>query len=164
MQRISRAIGGLKISTLVTGGRKTPILFIHGNSAFGDVFVQQMTQLERWGYPSVAPDLPGHGSSDNAKHPARTYSFPGYARALRDLLTALGIFKYHIVGWSLGGHIGIELWHSDPAAASLLITGSPPVFLSAEGARRAFKASSTMDLAGAKELSPDQVLAYGSAM
>jgi pimeloyl-ACP methyl ester carboxylesterase len=68
------------------------------------------------------------------------------------------------VGWSLGGHIGIELWYSDAGARSLLITGTPPTHLSPSGAARAFNSSSTMNLAGTRNFGPAEVMNYGSAM
>jgi len=164
MRRIFKIIDGIRIFALASEGRKSPVLLIHGNSASGDVFLDQIAELERADYPTVAPDLPGHGRSANAINAEATYSFPGYARVLRQLLNSLGILRYHIVGWSLGGHIGIELWHSDPNAASLLITGTPPVALSAQGAARGFKEGAEMNLAGTEVFGRREVLAYGSAM
>jgi pimeloyl-ACP methyl ester carboxylesterase len=93
-----------------------------------------------------------------------TYSFPGYARVLRKVMERLGIAQYHIVGWSLGGHVGLELWYDDPAVRSLLIIGTPPVTLSAVGAERGFKETPVMSLAGARVFGPNEVEAYGTTM
>lgn len=164
MLRIFKTIGGLRISALVTRGPKTPVLLIHGNSASGAVFRHQVTELKRLGHATIAPDLPGHGCSENAEDAQSVYSFPGYADILRRLLRSLGISRYHIVGWSLGGHIGIELWQADAGVASLLVTGTPPVSLSPAGASQAFNITEIMDLAGTEDFGPRQVIAYGSAM
>ncbi|PDT64523.1 hypothetical protein CO683_37610 [Bradyrhizobium ottawaense] len=157
-------IEGATIAYRRTGGRRTAILLIHGNSACKEIFARQIAFLARRGHDVVAPDLPGHGSSGNALEPRSTYSFPGYARTLRSLMQALGICSYHVVGWSLGGHIGIEMWFGDAAVRSLLITGTPPVRLSAAGASEGFLASPVMDLAGKKSFSTQDVRSYASAM
>jgi pimeloyl-ACP methyl ester carboxylesterase len=162
--RIFETIDGLRISALTACGTKAPVLLIHGNSTSGEVFAAQIAALRQMDHPAIAPDLPGHGRSDDAKDPETIYSFPGYARILRQLLSRMGINRYHIVGWSLGGHIGIELWHTDSGALSLLITGTPPVSLSAAGAARGFNFTPTMDLAGTEIFGPEEVKAYGNAM
>jgi pimeloyl-ACP methyl ester carboxylesterase len=59
------------------------VLLIHGNSSSKEIFLRQMGMLRRRGFGIVAPDLPGHGASNDARRPARTYSFPGYASVLR---------------------------------------------------------------------------------
>jgi pimeloyl-ACP methyl ester carboxylesterase len=164
MSAIVLKIEGLKISTFVASGPKTPVLLIHGNSSCGEIFRGQIEELRRIGHTVVAPDLPGHGRSDDAKNPRSTYSFPGYAKILQRLMESLGFLKYHVVGWSLGGHIGIELWYPNRNVLSLMITGTPPVSLSAEGAALAFHPTPIMHLAGTKVFGPDDVIAYGSAM
>lgn len=164
MRRLSVTIEGIAISALVAPGRKTAVLLIHGNSSCNEIFRHQFDQLRTLGHAVVAPDLPGHGRSANASRPVATYSFPGYARILRKLLDLLGIAAYHIVGWSLGGHIGLELWYCDPTARSLLITGTPPVTLSPIGAQRGFKQTPVMNLAGARVFGPRDIEAYGTAM
>jgi pimeloyl-ACP methyl ester carboxylesterase len=57
----------------------------------------------------IAFDLPGHGQSSNAPHPARSYTLPGLADACVELLEKLGVTEAIAFGWSLGGHIGIEM-------------------------------------------------------
>ena len=158
------SIGDEKLAFIRTGGRSAAVLLIHGNSSCKEVFVHQISFLARLGYDVVAPDLPGHGDSANAADPARVYSFPGYATTLQSLMQEIKIEAYHVVGWSLGGHIGIEMWAVHDAVRSLLITGTPPVRLSAAGAAEGFLPSSAMDLAGKAEFSENDVVAYGSAM
>jgi pimeloyl-ACP methyl ester carboxylesterase len=165
MSRVFQRTGdGLGISALVTSGWRTPVLLIHGNSSSGNIFSHQIAELKRMGHPAIAPDLPGHGRSDNARDPESTYSFPGYAAALRGLLQSLNVSRYHVLGWSLGGHIGIEMWYADPGALSLLVTGTPPVSLSPAGAARAFNVTPVMNLAGLENFGLEEVKAYGSAM
>jgi pimeloyl-ACP methyl ester carboxylesterase len=79
-------------------------------------------------------------------------------------MKSLEIRSYHVLGWSLGGHIGIEMWFADDAVRSLMITGTPPVRLSREGAAEGFLTSPVMDLAGKETFSKEDVRLYGSAM
>jgi pimeloyl-ACP methyl ester carboxylesterase len=158
------ALDSIKMSAIILDGRKTPVLLLHGNSSHGDIFRHQVAALRAAGHGCIAPDLPGHGRSEDAANPQTTYSFPGYANTLRKLLNTLGVSTYHVVGWSLGGHVGIELWYSDARARSLLITGTPPTHLSPSGAARAFNSSSTMNLAGTRKFGPAEVMNYGTAM
>lgn len=157
-------VESIEMSAIVLPGRKTPVLLIHGNSSSGEIFRHQLVELSAAGHGVIAPDLPGHGLSGNAADPQTTYSFPGYSRILSKLLNALGVDAFHIVGWSLGGHIGIELWYNDARARSLLITGTPPVRLSPAGAACAFNASPVMHLAGTRNFRSQETIDYGSAM
>jgi pimeloyl-ACP methyl ester carboxylesterase len=69
-----------------------------------------------------------------------------------------------VVGWSLGGHIGLELLATDPRLRSLLIVGTPPGRPCAEDLARAFHNSSDMQLAAKAEFSEADAISYGSAM
>ncbi|WP_165637635.1 alpha/beta fold hydrolase [Bradyrhizobium shewense] len=144
-------------------GRGT-ILLIHGNSSCKEIFAEQIPYLSRKGFGVVAVDLPGHGASDDAADPRTTYSFPGYAKVLDLLMTSLGTSQYHVVGWSLGGHIGIEMWANFTSVRSLLVTGTPPVRLSALGASEGFLSSPDMDLAGKEAFSAEDCRRYATAM
>jgi pimeloyl-ACP methyl ester carboxylesterase len=164
MRNMDVRVGTQQISLLHHDGPRTAVLLIHGNSSCKEVFMNQVDALASAGFAIVAPDLPGHGRSDDAKKPRTIYSFPGYARILADLMNNLGIVRYHIVGWSLGGHVGLELWYRFSAVKSLLITGTPPIPLSARGASRGFVTSPLMDLAGKRTFDRSEIEAYGGAM
>ena len=164
MKKISATIRGICISSYYLRLYRAPVLLIHGNSSCKEIFSNQIGALRRLGHTILIPDLPGHGESANARTPRSTYSFPGYADILSGLLDRLELDRCHVVGWSLGGHIGLELWHRDPRIASLTISGTPPIKLSPEGVSRGFLPSSVMDLAGARIFDEQDVLAYGSAM
>ncbi|KAI1324430.1 AHL acylase [Xylariaceae sp. FL0255] len=87
-----------------------PILAIHGNSSTGEIFrpifeSSSIISTRR----VIALDLPGHGESEDAKDPNTAYTMPGYAKAAVEVLTKLGISEAVILGWSLGGHIGVEM-------------------------------------------------------
>jgi pimeloyl-ACP methyl ester carboxylesterase len=164
MKSINTSVRGIFIASHYLRLRRTPVLLIHGNSSCKEIFKNQIDALRKLGHTILVPDLPGHGESANSRTPRSTYSFPGYADILTGLLDRLELERCHVMGWSLGGHIGLELWHRDPRVASLMISGTPPIKLSPEGVSHGFMASSVMDLAGTQAFDEGDVLAYGSAM
>ncbi len=109
------------------GAGATTVLFIHGNSSCGDVFQHQLRGSLARSHRLIALDLPGHGQSDNALDPSRTYSRSGFADAAVELLHELGISEAVVVGWSLGGHIGIDMLTRFQGMRGLMIVGAPPV-------------------------------------
>ncbi len=117
-----------------------PILvFIHGNSASADFFQKQVSSLGKK-YRIIIFDSPGCGYSDNAKEPEKVYSFPGVADVLAEALQQIGISKAFVVGWSKGGHEAIELSARHPdLIQGIVITGTPPIPPSTEGAQAGFK-------------------------
>jgi pimeloyl-ACP methyl ester carboxylesterase len=144
-------------------GRRPPVLLIHGNSACKEIFAAQIACLREQGYGVLAIDLPGHGASQNAKSPSATYSFPGYAGVVSEILDFFAIKTVHVVGWSLGGHIGLELMGRDARVASLLIVGTPAAKNQMESLAEAFLPSATMNYAGQRVFSPEDAIAYGEA-
>src|SRR5262249_33660210 len=75
----------------------------------------------------IAFDLPGHGQSSNAPGPYRSYTRSGLADAAVEVLDELGVTEAIVFGWSLGGHIGIEMIPRFPGMRGLMICGAPPV-------------------------------------
>lgn len=116
-----------------------PVLFLHGNSSSSDVFVRQFESHLASRHRLIALDLPGHGASDDAADPKTAYTIPGFANTVVEVLDALAIDHLAIVGWSLGGHIGIELLERDPRIAGLMIMGTPPVSRGIFGMLRGFQ-------------------------
>jgi pimeloyl-ACP methyl ester carboxylesterase len=89
----------------------------------------------------IAIDLPGHGASSNASDPDTAYPMPGLAATVGDVLEALNIKRTAIFGWSLGGHIAIEMLATNPVVAGIFITGAPPLSRGPLGVLRAFRIS-----------------------
>ena len=82
---------------------------IHGNSSNQNIFSFQKEAPFTHLYRMITFDLPGHGESSDALDPYRTYTLPGLADATLELLAALGVVDPIVFGWSLGGHIAVEL-------------------------------------------------------
>lgn len=116
-----------------------PVVLLHGNSTCKEVFRHQMSGPLASRFRMIAIDLPGHGASGNAYEPERTYTFSGYADAVAEALEILGIDRMAIVGWSLGGHVGIELMASLPGLAGLMIVGTPPIGTTIEAIQAGFR-------------------------
>lgn len=104
-----------------------PLLMIHGNSFSWEVFYHQLQSPLAENYRLIAIDLPGHGQSDNAPDPIHTYTLPGLADAVIELLEKIGVSETVILGWSLGGHIAIEMLSRFSGIRGLMITGTPAV-------------------------------------
>nr|WP_262913779.1 alpha/beta hydrolase [Rhizobium halophilum] len=100
---------------------------IHGNSSCRDVFRSQLSSDLGQSYRLISFDLPGHGQSSDAFEKSRTYPLPGLADATLELLEKLNINKPVLLGWSLGGHVAIEVASRGVDLRGLFLTGSPPV-------------------------------------
>lgn len=85
-------------------------------------------------------DLPGYGESKPPKDPQKIYSFPGFASILAEIIQTMKLNNIVIVGWSLGGHVALELTSSLSQLRGLLITGTPPIEISRTGLSQGFKA------------------------
>lgn len=119
------------------------ILFIHGNSASKEFFGKLLQEPFMRDFRCIAVDLPGHGNSSSypnvlkdffcadeermVTHKNHFYSFSGYAHILNKFLAVLGINArmVNLFGWSLGGHVAIEMMRENPAFAHVMLTGTP---------------------------------------
>lgn len=151
------------IRTLFKTGRKGTVLLLHGNSTRAEVFRYQIPVLIREGFGILAPDLPGHGGSSNAQYPMRTYSFPGYATAIEQLMARIAVSCDYVIGWSLGGHVALELLTRSIRYKAVIIFGTPPVKMG-PAALEGFYPSPEMSIAGKRICSPRDIVAYGMSM
>lgn len=145
-----------KIAVHESHGADTPILFIHGNSLCKEVFQRQLDAEIGARFHCIAIDLPGHGSSENALDPARSYTFGGYADAVLEVMKALDIHHYAILGWSLGGHIAIEMMGRSQDVKGLCLTGTPALSKNPDDLLSAILPNPAMEFLGKKELSQQQ--------
>ena len=145
-----------------SGGRGTALLLIHGNSSCRRVFARQCESQLRDSRRLIAFDLPGHGESEDAADPARTYTRSGLADAAVELTGLLGLMEVVVLGWSLGGHVAIEMLSRLEGLKGILITGTPPVRRGAM--EEGFLASPHLASAGRKDLSPPEMRAFAGAI
>lgn len=152
------------ISALLLNGSSKRVVLLHGNSSCKEAFAKQLPALQQAGYGLLAPDLPGHGASENAINPVRSYNFPGYADAIAGLVDQLDWSDYTVIGWSLGGHLALELMATDPRINGAMIVGTPPVRPWPEALHEAFLPTPDMDLAGKPNFDLDDARTYVSRM
>jgi pimeloyl-ACP methyl ester carboxylesterase len=114
------------IATRESEGDGPAVVLIHGNSSSSRIFSRQLDGPLGRRFRLVAIDLPGHGLSEDARDPC-AYSLPGHGRAVKAVVDALGLTNAHFVGWSLGGHVLLEMAPDLPEASGFVILGTPPI-------------------------------------
>ncbi len=108
-----------------TAGEGAPILLIHG---FASDHVQNWRApgwyepLTRAGYRVIALDCRGHGESGKPHDPAM-YSHDVMARDAIAVMDAEGLTAPAVMGYSMGGYLGMQLLMGHGARVSKLIIG-----------------------------------------
>ncbi|WP_306117363.1 MULTISPECIES: alpha/beta hydrolase [unclassified Roseitalea] len=123
------------------------VVFLHGSGFSSGVFDRQFASPDLAGLRLLAIDLPGHGASDPARDPAATYCFGGLAGVVGEVLAALDPGRVVLVGWSLGGHVALDMLDENPRVAGALIMGAPPLPANTLGSLRGLHFSRDMLLA-----------------
>ncbi|MEO0575000.1 MAG: alpha/beta hydrolase [Pseudomonadota bacterium] len=160
----SLTIDGTRIAFWRVGDHPRSVVFIHGNSACKEVFFRQFDAFAGESVSMVAIDLPGHGASMDASEPAKQYTIPGYARLVQQVLKALDVERPLLVGWSLGGHIAIEMAAGGVDAAGLLIVGTPPAGPGMEQIGDAFLPSDAGAVTMLEKPTAEQIREYTGAL
>lgn len=133
-------------------GRGLPVVLLHGNSSSMEAFRRQFAAPLGRHHRLIALDLPGHGASADARDPATGYTLPGYAATVREVLDALGIERALLFGWSLGGHVALELAAGWPGALGVALCAAPPTTPDPAGIAAAFTPSPLLPLLMAETL------------
>jgi 3-oxoadipate enol-lactonase len=100
------------------GGVKPAILFTHGIFFSSAMFAPQFAYL-RENYRCIGVDWRGQGKSEVT---LGGYDVDNLARDCMELMSVLGIKKFHWVGLSIGGVIGIRMAAEHPSRILTLIT------------------------------------------
>ncbi len=141
-----------------SGEGNIPLVLIHGNSFSRGVFRHQLQSSLAANHRIIAFDLPGHGESSDSPRPMETYTRAGLADAVMELLEKLGVREAVVLGWSLGGHIAMEMAPRFLGLRGLMIVGAPPV--GPKTMRLGFKASPQISSAGKDDLSQAEIDAF----
>jgi len=149
-----------RISIKETDGKGHAVLLIHGNSSCKEVFRWQLESELGRQYRMIAMDLQGHGESENASDPERSYTIPAYAETAVEVLRAREAEKAVVVGWSLGGHIGIEMIHLLPEMCALAFSGTPPAGPGLEELSAVFTPQPHMELTSQEVFSQEDAETY----
>ncbi|MEN7341750.1 MAG: alpha/beta hydrolase [Pseudomonadota bacterium] len=137
-------VGDLKIAYVCRPASDKTLLFIHGNSGSKAAFYQQFAGFANTEYTLIALDLPGHGGSSNSHHPEQYYNFPALALLVKRFCDALNVKSPVVVGWSLGGHVVLEMAGRGFALAGAMICGTPPITTGMDDFNAAFLPSEAM--------------------
>jgi pimeloyl-ACP methyl ester carboxylesterase len=162
---LSTSHGLISITDTALKNTSPALLLLHGNSSSSKIFrhmLESPVLNTRWRI--VTFDLPGHGCSSLAPSPGKSYHMRGYAELACYILQHLNIASVVVFGWSLGGHIGIEMIPLLKETAKielkgLMITGTPPA-LGREEVKAGFTFSTdgTLGIAGQKSWTDEEAL------
>lgn len=112
-------VHGTRISYREAGPADGPlVLLIHGVASQSATWEAALPFLGRQEVHVLAPDLPGHGSSEPGHG---DYSLGGFATLLRDLLLTLDLGPATLVGHSMGGGIALQVAHQFPEISQRLV-------------------------------------------
>jgi len=87
-------------------GTGRPIILVHGWT-MSSLFWRRQSQLAEK-YQVITIDLRDHGKSQVTP---RGHTLKRYAFDVREVITALGLNKVMLVGWSMGGSVVLEYWN-----------------------------------------------------
>ncbi len=99
------------------------VLLLHGSPGDAGTFGRFGPALAERGFRVIAPDLPGFGASGEPSD----YSIRAHAAVVAQLLDQLELDQraVHVVGFSMGGGVALEMVRQDPArVASLVLLSS----------------------------------------
>jgi 2-succinyl-6-hydroxy-2,4-cyclohexadiene-1-carboxylate synthase len=139
MQTFHVKINGLRFRVVEYGRMSgSALVLLHGFTGCADLW---QPFFPSWGRMCwiVAVDLIGHGGTD-APPAAERYSMRHAVRDLEVLLDTLGIDRVHLLGYSLGGRVALNLATNRPRQlASLILESSSPGLSDAEERRERIK-------------------------
>jgi len=86
---------------------RLPVVAWHGLARTGRDMDPLAEHLSARGHRVICPDTLGRGLSQWSPDPAREYCLSFYARLATELVDQLGLARFHWVGTSMGGAIGM---------------------------------------------------------
>jgi pimeloyl-ACP methyl ester carboxylesterase len=108
--------------SILSAGSGPPVVCIHGLGATKGSFLPTVAALADR-FTTISLDLPGFG--DSTKPILAPYHAPFFARAVVDLLNAMGIERTHLVGNSMGGRVALELGLRHPDRVGKIVLLAP---------------------------------------
>ena len=104
-------------------GEGAPLLLLHGFTGSGDDWSHVFTEPVA-GFRVIAPDLPGHGRSQN---PRPDFKFADVARDVFVMLDELGIDRVKAIGMSAGANTLLHMATQQPSRiiSMIHVSGTP---------------------------------------
>lgn len=149
-----------KIAVWDTGGDRSTLVFLHGNSVCKEVFSRQFSDPSLSAYRLIAIDFPGHGESDNSSSPDQDYNICAFARVTSAVLKKLGLDKYLVYGSSMGGNVALEMAAQGAPICGIAMSGTPPVGPGGEAMAAVFSSLPHAALIGQAELTDEEIDTY----
>jgi pimeloyl-ACP methyl ester carboxylesterase len=146
-----------------SAGAGPAVLMIHGNSSSKEIFRRQFDSPLGARLRLIALDLPGHGASGDARDPGAVYRLNGYADVAVEVLERLDVARAAVFGWSLGGHVALNMISRFAGLTGVMISGTPPVPGGMEGFALGFQPTELMGLTGARDWSAADAEAFARA-
>lgn len=115
-RRSTALVHGRSVSYTEAGSGPV-LLLVHGMAGSTENWREVIEPLAR-AHTVIAPDLPGHGSSEPG---SGDYSLGAHAAGLRDLLVSLGHERATVIGHSLGGGIAMQFTYQFPEMVERLV-------------------------------------------
>lgn len=111
----------MALETRVREGNSDLILFLHGIGCGKENFEALWEAPELTGPTLLAPDLPGHGASQDL--PSESWSMTGMADAVAELLAPYTgrSMRLHLVVHSMGGAVGLILAQQPPVPVASFV-------------------------------------------
>lgn len=136
----------LKIHIREAGSGPVPVVLLHGNCSSSAFYDDLMLALGP-AYRAIAPDLRGYGQTEPLPVDA-TRGCGDWADDLAALADALGLERFHLAGWSMGGGVAMRyaLDHAPRLLSLTLIAPLSPFGFG--GTRDAEGTPTTPDFAG----------------
>jgi N-formylmaleamate deformylase len=115
-------LDGVKIHYYRTGGKKPPVILLHGATDNGLCWTPVAENLAA-DYDVIMPDAQGHGLSDRFTPASKTNN---YVRQNAGLIRELGLSKPVVMGHSMGGNIAAALAADYPSLTRAIILEDLP--------------------------------------
>ena len=117
---VPRTVGPVQLEVLEAGTGGRPLLLTHGFTGAKEDFGDWVDAFADEGWWVVAPDLRGHGGSDQPEH-EDLYSLAIFARDLLALADDLGWSRFALLGHSMGGMVAQEVALAAPDRIERLV-------------------------------------------
>jgi pimeloyl-ACP methyl ester carboxylesterase len=115
-----RSVGSVRLEVLEAGEGGRPLLLTHGFTGAKEDFGDWVDAFAADGWWVIAPDLRGHGSSDQPER-EDLYSLALFAQDLLGLADQLGWSRFSLLGHSMGGMIAQEMALAAPDRIERLV-------------------------------------------